>query len=518
MSQSPQRRWYHLIGPGLITACVVIGPGSILTSSKVGAANGFALTWVVAVAVIFMLAYMQLGAKLGVTASESPGTLITNRAGRWLAALIGVGVFFISAAFQFGNNLGVHSAVKPYVDSDALTISPFFVVGFNALAIGFLYLFKNLYKAVERLMMVFVGLMLASFALNLTFALVNMPEAYDNFEKTKRSPFTAVQWKEDKPTVEYDGKRYEPVTINRVPVSEIVAHAKKKYPKQWQDRFARDLHNILTEMKRPPRKTVPLELKPADDGETVSVASAKMTHENWVTIDKGNDPLLDISLLGLFGTTFVITAAFYQVYLVQQKGWGREELANGLVDARVGAILMALITLMIMSTAGAVLRGEYLNNVDDVARQLAPLFGNVGRPIFCVGLFSAAYSSFLVNSMIGGFILADGLGLGSKPDDKYPKLFTTLVLLTGMSVALIVINLNWNPVPAIVAAQAVTVVASPLVAGALWWLTNRKDVMGEDRNRIGINIVAGIGFVLLLAMAWYTAMYKVGPQLSKMLA
>ena len=41
-AQAPARRqWYQAIGPGLITACVVIGPGSILTSSKVGATFGF---------------------------------------------------------------------------------------------------------------------------------------------------------------------------------------------------------------------------------------------------------------------------------------------------------------------------------------------------------------------------------------------------------------------------------------------------------------------------------------------
>ena len=45
------RRWYQALGPGLITACVVIGPGSILTSSKVGAANGYALSWVVVASV-----------------------------------------------------------------------------------------------------------------------------------------------------------------------------------------------------------------------------------------------------------------------------------------------------------------------------------------------------------------------------------------------------------------------------------------------------------------------------------
>ena len=37
MSDENRTRWYRRIGPGLITACVVIGPGSIMTSSKIGA-------------------------------------------------------------------------------------------------------------------------------------------------------------------------------------------------------------------------------------------------------------------------------------------------------------------------------------------------------------------------------------------------------------------------------------------------------------------------------------------------
>jgi Mn2+/Fe2+ NRAMP family transporter len=84
------RPWYQRIGPGLITACVVIGPGSILTSSNVGVRNGYALSWVVVVAVIFMLAFMSMGARLGVSTDRSTGTLLAERVGRWFAVLIGV--------------------------------------------------------------------------------------------------------------------------------------------------------------------------------------------------------------------------------------------------------------------------------------------------------------------------------------------------------------------------------------------------------------------------------------------
>ncbi len=399
------RKWYQSIGPGLITACVVIGPGSILTSSKVGARNGFDLTWIVVLSVIFMMAFMQMGARLGAVLKESPGTVIARRAGRWLAVVIGISIFFIASAFQFGNNLGVDSAFKSYVDFD------YIVIVFNALAIGFLFVFKDLYKAIEKLMMCFVGLMLVSFALNLGFALSNMPDV-------------------------------QPIMVRNA-----------------------------------------------------------------------DEPLLDISLLGLVGTTFVIAAAYYQAYLVQQKGWTRNEIHDGLIDARVGSVLMAVITLMIMCTAAAVLRGKTLGNVDDVAEQLAPLFGDLGKPLFCIGLFSAAYSSFLVNSMIGGFILSDGLGLGNKPSGLAPRLLTAAVLLTGMGVALYVILTDTLPVPAIVAAQAVTVLAAPLIGGVMLWLTNSEEVMGEDTNSLLVNVVGVIGLLLLLAMAWYTAAYKVWPAL-----
>ena len=75
--------------------------------------------------------------------------------------------------------------------------------------------------------------------------------------------------------------------------------------------------------------------------------------------------------------------------------------------------------------------------------------------------------------------------------------------------ALLVIKAGFNPVPAIVAAQAVTVVAAPLLAGVLLWLTNRRDVMGEETNGPLTNVAAGIGLVLLVAMAGYTAVVKI---------
>jgi manganese transport protein len=406
-SSSPKSRaWYLRIGPGLITACVVIGPGSILTSSSVGANKGYSMLWIVVVSVFFMLVYMTLGAKLGAVSGASPGDLIRKKAGRWLAVLLGCAVFFISAAFQSGNNIGVGAALEAFIDSKLIVAS--LIVAFNVVAIAFLFVFKNLYRFLERLMMVFVALMLISFAVNL------------------------------------------------------------------------------------------ITLKP-----------------DLVALGKGFVPsagTVDIALLGLIGTTFVITAAFYQAYLVQQKGWGKNEVRSGIIDARIGSVIMALITIMLMSTAAAGLftgGTVTLANPVAVAEALEPTFGTQGKIIFCLGLFSAAYSSFLINSMIGGFIISDGFGLGSKPQDLAPRIMTTVALLTGMLVALAALVMDFDRTPTIIAAQAVTVVGAPLVAGVLLWLASSKAVMGSHASSTTMNVFAGIGLVLLIAMAANTAFYTI---------
>lgn len=403
-NSSPSTPWYRRIGPGLITACVVIGPGSIMTSSKIGANDGYSMLWVVVASVACMMLFMTLGAKLGVVAAEAPGDLIRKKAGRWLAVAVGLGVFFISAAFQSGNNIGVAAAFDAFVDSPALIT--LLILGFNALAISFLFVFRNLYQMLEKLMAAFVGVMLLCFAINL------------------------------------------------------------------------------------------VRLKPS---------LLAMSRGFVPSVGESTDMM---SILALIGTTFVITAAFYQAYLVRQKGWKVADLRSGLVDARIGSIIMFLITVMLMSTAAAGLytgQPVSLNDPIEVADALANTFGPTAKIIFCVGLFSAAYSSFLVNSMIGGFIAADGLGLGSTTSDRGPKLMTTAALLCGMLVGVAVVQFGFDRTPTIIAAQAVTVIAAPLVAGVLLWLTSSRDVMGDHVNRPGTIAAGLVGLTLLVAMAGKTA-------------
>ncbi len=400
------------IGPSLITACVVIGPGSILTSSTVGANQGYSMLWVVVVSVFFMMLFMTLGAKLGAVASASPCELIRQKVGRPLAYLVGGGIFFIAAAFQAGNNIAVTATIETYVSSQILVV--LLLVLFNLVAISFLYLFRNVYQMLERIMTAFVATMLVSFAINLF--------------RLKPDPVAMVQ------------------------------------------------------------------------GLVPSTAT------------------VDVAVLGLIGTTFVVAAAFYQAYLVRQKGWSINELSRGIVDARIGSLIILAITIMLMSTAAAGLyTGEPVKFSDPVAvaEALRPTFGSTGKLIFCFGLFSAAYSSFLVNSMIGGFVLSDALRLGTSPTDPWPRALTTLILLMGMVVSIATMLWGFDRTPTIIAAQAVTMVVAPLIAAVLLWLTSSTSVMGTHVNGPLTKLAGMIGLGILLAIAANTAIVKLPQSLEQ---
>ncbi|MEZ6077001.1 MAG: divalent metal cation transporter [Pirellulaceae bacterium] len=74
-----------------------------------------------------------------------------------------------------------------------------------------------------------------------------------------------------------------------------------------------------------------------------------------------------------------------------------------------------------------------------------------------------------------------------------------------MLVGIAVQQYNFDRTPTIIAAQALTVVAAPLVAGVLLWLTSSRKVMGQYVNRPWTIAAGLVGFLLLLAMAGKTA-------------
>jgi manganese transport protein len=434
-------RLMQSIGPALIVACVVLGPGSIVSNSKVGWQFGYDMLWVVLGATALMIGLTALSARLGVLLEHGLCEELSRQAGRFWGVTAGVCMILVCGSFQFGNNLGVLYAIEPFLDGTRLEGSATFPVAtliiLNGVTILALHGLPKLYQPVERLMKLLVGLMLAGFAVNMVLA---------------------------KPSI-----------------LAVLAGFIPSLPAQASETLL-------------PRAV------------TSASGATAITDHLW-------------PVQALIGTTFSVAGAFYQAYLVRQKGWTREHVKEGLRDTVLGIGALGLMSLLIMITSAAVLHDNpnvaSLGSAADVARQLQPLFGMAATALFCAGIFAGAFSSFLVNAMVGGAMLSDSLGKGGTMDQPWPKAFTTVVLLAGMLMAIGVKASGLNTGSVIIFAQAITVLVNPLLAGSMLWLASRPALVASGLIPGWILRISQAGFGLVLLLSLRTG-YRIFLQLTQL--
>ncbi|WP_126243509.1 Nramp family divalent metal transporter [Chitinophaga rhizosphaerae] len=170
------KAWLQAIGPGLITAALVFGPSKITVASMMGAKYGYALLWLVVVAIFFMIIFAVMAARVGIATSESALTTIGRKWGKGARIAIGVGVFFVCASFQAGNSIGIGIAV-----GEATQTAPaIWIIVFNLAAMVMLF-FRSFYKSLEKVMIALIGLMLLAFCATFFFTQPSLPDVAKGF-------------------------------------------------------------------------------------------------------------------------------------------------------------------------------------------------------------------------------------------------------------------------------------------------------------------------------------------------
>ena len=410
--------FFRSIGPAIIVAAVVCGPGSILMNSKVGAIYGYDMIWVLAIAATLMWSMVVLSARLGVVHRYSLLEELSQRLGRPISILIGLTLFLVVAGFQVSNNIAIIAAVETFTDDLGRGGKIAFLFGLNAFIVFVIYGFRNLYGPIEKIMKGIVLFMITAFVVNLILA---------------------------KP----------------------------------------DLVSMLKGlMPSPP------------------VGGYRAFFSNPTG---GGDVLV---LQALVATTFSVAGAFYQAYAVRAKGWKIGDARKGMIDSLVGISVLFGVSLIVMCTAAAALHGRVgageLNSVSDIAKFLGPLFGPNAKYFFAAGIFAGGFGAFMVNAMIGGNMLSDGLGKGATINDAGARHGTLLALFIGMVVAMVCILLDLSVVNVITIAQASTVLGLPALAAALVYLATRPDLTGERKVPTWMIVMGSVGFLLSLMLTLRT--------------
>lgn len=382
------------LGPGLITAALIFGPGSLTVTTKLGAGFGFKLLWVIPFLIVFMVAYTSMASRIGLSLNVSPMDHIRRRYGRLTAVLLGLGMLGITGSFQAGNAIGAGLAFAELSG----TSTAIWVVFFALLAIGLLF-FRSFYKILEKIMIGLVLLMLASFFLTLLLSQPNLSLLLQGF--------------------------------------------------------------------------IP-------------------------SLPSGSE-LLTIALVA---SSFSTVAAFYQAYLVQEKGWKKSDYAVAMRESRNGIFVLGALSSMIIIVAAAILYEADIEvkAASDLGLALEPLFGRFATVAFMVGFFAASFSSLIGNATIGGALLADAFGLGQSLSSWQVRACIVGVIVFGSAIALLYGGL---PLQLIVFAQALTILIAPAAAIFILLMANDKGIMPQTTNTFRANIIPFVGLALLLFLAAY---------------
>jgi manganese transport protein len=389
-------RLLALMGPAFVVGAWQFGPGNLTSAVQAGSLFGYSLVWVILLGTVLMLVFSDMSIRIALVSRGSVVETIKETLGTMTGRVAGLGVFAITLMFSVGNAVGTGLGLSLVIGG-----SPMWWTLACTAVVAVILFARSLYTVIEKLVLVIVAIMAASF-----------------------------------------------------------------------------------------------------------VATAVVTRPDWGAAAGGLLPVVPsgtgLLLVALVGTNLSINAAFYTGYASRERGLRREQYRETtLVDTIPGIVAPGIMTALVMIAAAAVLRGvggEKGATLDQFSAILTPVAGEAGRVIFALGFFGAALSAMIANATAGGTLLADGLGWGNRLGSPRVRLGILGVLAFGALVT--VIAHGASPIQLIIAAQALTVVITPILAVLMIILTNNRRLMGDLRNTWWQNVGAAIGLVAILAVCY----------------
>ena len=219
-------------------------------------------------------------------------------------------------------------------------------------------------------------------------------------------------------------------------------------------------------------------------------------------IPKGSEYLI----ITLTASSFSIVGAFYQSYLVREKGWTKENVKEGIEESRAGIIILGLLSTMVMIAASAVLKGNSVEvkSAADLGMALEPLFGPFTSKVFMIGFFAASFSSMIGNATIGGVILSDTFFHKHDLSSINARSMIAVVIIIGAIVAMIFGSL---PLELIIFAQGITIMIVPVTAIIILLFANSAKAPEELRNNRYLNTIGVAGILILLIMSVFSIQF-----------
>ena len=202
-------------------------------------------------------------------------------------------------------------------------------------------------------------------------------------------------------------------------------------------------------------------------------------------------------MAGMVGTTMGAILYVVRSILVQEKGWGKGDLKAERRDAIISVSMMFLLSVAVMAAAAGTLHplGLRVNNAIDMVKLMEPLAGRFAISIFVGGIVAAGLSSLFPIILLAPWLFAD---FNNKPRHMKSK-SSRLLVLFGVLLGLVVPVFGGRPVLVMIISQAMAAIVTPLVLALMWYIYNKKSIMGD--HTLGIASNSSFGLILLFTIA-----------------
>ena len=211
-----------------------------------------------------------------------------------------------------------------------------------------------------------------------------------------------------------------------------------------------------------------------------------------------------ITVVGLIGTTVVPYNIFLHASSTAKKWHSNENVKTMRWDTIIAVGLGGIISMAIIITAAATIgttnSDMQIKTGADMAMALDPILGSWAKWFFGIGLFAAGFTSAITAPLSAAFATSGILGWGDDMKNWRFRVIWIIVLVFGITLA--AAGMSSSPTEIIIFAQAANAIILPIIAIFLMVMLNRKDVLGQYRNKPLSNI---LGVIVLLVTIFISA-------------
>ena len=223
-----------------------------------------------------------------------------------------------------------------------------------------------------------------------------------------------------------------------------------------------------------------------------------------------------VIVMALIGAEAGSNANMIYAYFIQEKGWKNvSALKQQRFDLATGVICLFVMGSLLQIAAAGTLHplGIQVQDPEDLGRVFSETQGVVGLVAFSLGLWGAAFSTFIGLNIGFALIFTDicrtfvpGLkDSGEREKEGYiPKndpIYRWIIVFWSFAPIYIIFT-DVRPVWLVLTVMALLVLLLPVLGIALLWMTNNKSLMGEHQNGWLTNLIL-IAMVLVALYLTY---------------